>query len=109
MCGIFGHWQLDHQPVDINKLQQATTVQRHRGPDDEGYLLVNTNSGQVVPCGGRDTDALLNLPALETFQGQAFDLAFGFRRLAILDLSPAGHQPMVSPDGRYWIIYNGEV
>lgn len=33
----------------------------------------------------------------------------GFRRLSILDLSPLGHQPMSTPDGRYWIIFNGEV
>ena len=33
----------------------------------------------------------------------------GFRRLSILDLSPSGHQPMLSPDGRYRLIFNGEI
>ena len=33
----------------------------------------------------------------------------GFRRLAILDLSPAGHQPMCTPDGRHWLVFNGEI
>ncbi|MBA3534339.1 MAG: asparagine synthase (glutamine-hydrolyzing) [Ardenticatenales bacterium] len=35
--------------------------------------------------------------------------SFGFRRLSILDLSPLGHQPMLSPDGRYCILFNGEI
>jgi len=50
-----------------------------RGPDDEGCW----SDGQYV--------------------------ALGVRRLAILDLSPTGHQPMLTQDGRYAIVYNGEV
>src|SRR5262252_6102806 len=52
----------------------------HRGPDDSG-----------------------------TFVDPAAGLALGHRRLSIIDLSPLGHQPMISADGRYVITYNGEV
>src|SRR6266851_1833331 len=37
------------------------------------------------------------------------DVVLGFRRLSILDLSLAGHQPMRSDDGRYWMLFNGEI
>ena len=36
-------------------------------------------------------------------------IGFGFRRLAILDITPAGHQPMSSPDGNFTIVFNGEI
>jgi asparagine synthase (glutamine-hydrolysing) len=109
MCGIFGIWNLDRKPVDVNDLHLATTAIRHRGPDDEGYLLVDTREGRTRSCGGADTDHRLSLPDLSQQKSQYFDLAFGFRRLAILDLSPGGHQPMSSHDGRFWIVFNGEI
>lgn len=109
MCGIFGIWHQDGKPVDLAVVQRATTILCHRGPDDEGYLLVNTHTGRVVPCGGKDTDSRLGLPRIEEFFGEAFALVLGHRRLAIIDLSPAGHQPMASLDSRYWVVYNGEV
>ncbi|HEY5984806.1 MAG TPA: hypothetical protein VIV12_00280, partial [Streptosporangiaceae bacterium] len=37
------------------------------------------------------------------------DVALGYKRLAIIDLSPGGHQPMRSSDGRYWMVFNGEI
>jgi len=36
-------------------------------------------------------------------------VGFGFRRLSILDLSPAGHQPMTTPDGQITLVFNGEI
>lgn len=52
----------------------------HRGPDDEGSWV-----------------------------DEAAGVALGFRRLSIIDLSPEGHQPMTSADGRYVVIFNGEI
>ena len=114
MCGIFGIWNLDRQAVDITGVQLATTAIRHRGPDDEGYLLVDTHAERFRSCGGEGTDYRLSLPDISQQKADygvhtRFDLAFGFRRLAILDLSPGGHQPMSSHDGKFWIVFNGEV
>jgi asparagine synthase (glutamine-hydrolysing) len=109
MCGISGIWQYRNQAIDVRAVERAASALSHRGPDDEGYLLVNTRQKRTALCGGHDTNPELNLPPLEKFQGEPFDLAFGFRRLSILDVSPAGHQPMASADGSCWIIYNGEI
>ena len=109
MCGIFGIWKLDGAAVDQRIVQLATNAIRHRGPDDEGYLLVNTRAARAVACTGPDSDCRLTLPDLDRFGSEHFDLAFAFRRLSIIDLSPAGHQPMSSHDGKFWIIFNGEI
>ncbi|MDR3574619.1 MAG: asparagine synthase (glutamine-hydrolyzing) [Anaerolineaceae bacterium] len=83
MCGITGFLDIRRQATTF---ELESTVRRmadsilHRGPDDYGSW-VDAETG----------------------------LAFGFRRLAILDLSPAGHQPMCSADGRFVIVYNGEI
>ena len=108
MCGIFGVWR-HQEAINADALERATTAIRHRGPDDEGYLLVDTRSGRAELRAGRDTIPELKLPRLSSDANHSFDFAFGFRRLSILDLSPAGHQPMRSPDGSCWIIFNGEI
>ena len=109
MCGIYGIWHRDGQPVNLTALETATNRLRHRGPDDEGYLLINPTSGLCISYAGAETDPRLALPPLAHARGKGDSLAFGFRRLAIVDLSPTGHQPMSSADGRFWIIFNGEI
>jgi asparagine synthase (glutamine-hydrolysing) len=109
MCGIYGIWNTDGRPVDLGALRRATTTLRHRGPDDEGYVLdVGTGHG-AVSYGGEDAEAALGLTPISVAADRQATLALGFRRLAILDLSPLGHQPMRSEDGRYWIVFNGEI
>ena len=82
MCGIAGIFNYSQSPnlISDSILKRMTSVIAHRGPDDEGIYI--------------SPDRMLG---------------FGFRRLAIIDLSPAGHQPMSTPDGSLWIVFNGEI
>jgi asparagine synthase (glutamine-hydrolysing) len=109
MCGITGVVGPPGTVADPCQVRDALTRIRHRGPDDEGYLLADTRSKIIVPCGGRGTDLRLSLPDVGDLVGRPFNIALGHRRLSILDLSPAGHQPMVSPDASCWIVLNGEI
>ena len=82
MCGIAGFWS--RKLLSEDKLKDiAFKMSReliNRGPDDNGVWLDKEDG-----------------------------LALAFRRLSIIELSKAGHQPMVSSSGRYVIIYNGEI
>jgi len=112
MCAIFG--LLQTLPIALDELQRMSVCLRHRGPDDEGFLLLN-RAGHAQHRFGDDTpppvrryvqDTQRSLP-LETGTAD-ITLALGHRRLSILDLSPAGHQPMPYQQ-RYWLVYNGEI
>lgn len=109
MCGIFGIWHRDGRRVDVDALDRASKLIRHRGPDDEGFLLVNTTSGGTRHAAGDDTYEHIAAPHVKRAADQPFDFGFAFRRLAIVDLSPLGHQPMASSDGRFWLMFNGEI
>jgi len=79
MCGIAG--LLDREAADLVALcSRMTDRLAHRGPDDRGVWS-------------------------DAEQG----IALGQRRLSIIDLSPAGHQPMISHTGRFVVTYNGEI
>ncbi len=109
MCGIGGIVRLEGlNPVDLYKM---SVVLQHRGPDDEGFLLL-TAQQQTQYYKGDDTIAAL--AALSHIQDTGYkiqDARLGLlhRRLSIIDLSPAGHQPMSYGDGKYQLVFNGEV
>lgn len=115
MCGITGFFSPNPQPANI--VGRMTDLIRHRGPDDEGFALFKSLSAMPQVCGGQDTPdeayqaATVCVPKdkLNSLGDYPVTLALGHRRLSIVDLSPLGHQPMSSKDGRYWIVYNGEV
>jgi asparagine synthase (glutamine-hydrolysing) len=81
MCGLAGFWEQGGPatPLEAVAARMAACI-RHRGPDDGGVWV--------------DPDA---------------GIALAHRRLSIIDLSSAGHQPMHSAGGRYVLAYNGEV
>ena len=82
MCGICGVWEYGVTRGDVGRelLVSMRDVMTHRGPDDAGELIFD-----------------------EAHAG------FGFRRLSIIDLSAAGHQPMHGCTDRVWLVFNGEV
>lgn len=101
MCGISGIISL-RDSIDPNLVIKMTDVVKYRGPDDYGYLGVNTCNKIFVSF-----KAIAEISHRTSERN--FNLLFGNRRLAIIDLSSAGHQPMSYDNGRYWITYNGEV
>jgi len=111
MCGIAGIVRTDGAAVDVGLVAQMTERLRHRGPDDEGYVLGTFPDGTVTPAAGNDTVPPLRatLPALDTAAASSGSLVFGHRRLAIIDCTPAGHQPMGDASGALWVVYNGEI
>jgi asparagine synthase (glutamine-hydrolysing) len=97
MCGICGQ-------IDFRKSLKGESVQKickslaHRGPDDEGIVLIKGTQYLEV----RNSQELPPSP-------HGFEVALGHRRLSIIDLSPTGHQPMCNEDRSIWIVFNGEI
>ncbi|HVS83645.1 MAG TPA: asparagine synthase (glutamine-hydrolyzing) [Pyrinomonadaceae bacterium] len=82
MCGICGVWEYGAGEGRVERalVERMRDVMTHRGPDDAGALVFDEGRG-----------------------------GFGFRRLSIIDLSEAGHQPMHGCTDRVWLVFNGEI
>ncbi len=105
MCGIAGVYSFGGS-VDPHIIRRMTDFLRHRGPDDEGFLAVDSTSRKVVSLIGIDSKK--DGSRIGDFNGSA-NLFIGHRRLSVIDLSPKGHQPMANEDGSLWVAHNGEV
>ena len=82
MCGICGVWEYGAAEGRVERalVERMRDVMTHRGPDDAGALVFDEGRGGL-----------------------------GFRRLSIIDLSEAGHQPMHGCTDRVWLVFNGEI
>jgi asparagine synthetase B (glutamine-hydrolysing) len=66
MCDIFRIHNLNGAPIDVEAVERGTTLLRHRRPDNEGYLLVNTHTGKTILCSGLATHPGSGLPLIQT-------------------------------------------
>ncbi len=115
MCGIAAIISPNPKPLSFDILQMANAI-RHRGPDGEGFALISAGRDPRF-FSGADTvheSWSFEIPYRPTAEiSKAGDLlshvAFGHRRLSILDLSQTGHQPMFRPEPGLVITYNGEI
>jgi asparagine synthase (glutamine-hydrolysing) len=101
MCGITGIVALNGRPVDLHVLQRMNDVQAHRGPDGEGFVVSWPESNGFCSAFLRHTDQGGSAPPAR--------VGLGHRRLAILDLSDRGLQPMSAGASGAWIVFNGEI
>jgi asparagine synthase (glutamine-hydrolysing) len=107
MCGILAVYKKN---VSSKEVITALNLMLHRGPDDSGIVLIDPESGFLKNFSLEDSVKEVRefLPRFsETFIRNK--LILGHRRLSILDLSYKGHQPMITEDERYSIVYNGEI
>jgi asparagine synthase (glutamine-hydrolysing) len=112
MCGIFAVVRSGSRAAaPTAPVVSATRIIRHRGRDDEGYLLWDAGELRATVFAGsetaEETRAALRLPMLPP--SGDWRVALGHRRLSIVDLSPAGHQPMLHRETGLSVVYNGEI
>jgi len=105
MCGITGI-SYHNALKDTSDIQKMSDTISHRGPDGEGFIAINSHSGVVTELGGEKTP--VNLPPILNFGANA-NVYLAHRRLSIIDLSAAGHQPMTNANRDIWITFNGEI
>lgn len=116
MCGIAGFIAAEGNLLPNSIITQMVDLINHRGPDDEGFLFI-TKQRELLTAIGKNTPRNVKTEVSEKYScitnekifGEYSSMAFGHKRLSIIDLTPAGHQPMPYSNENYWIIFNGEI
>ena len=112
MCGIAGIIDLNRKPIRPDWLRAMNQAIAHRGPDDEGYVLIDQDKGKFLNCSGMASPADVRgqLPILkdEKFE-RGFNIGLSHRRFSIIDLSSAGHQPFFDAAQECCVVFNGEI
>src|SRR5262245_54784226 len=98
MCGISVLLDISGSQRFASRLLAMHSVIRHRGPDGEGFLVLDAH-GKVARADDSESLHTITTPRL----------GFAFRRLKICDLTEAAAQPMPSADERIWVCFNGEI
>ncbi len=82
---------------------------KHRGPDDEGFALIDKNNNTYFFRGNDTVEKCNQLPHISSCDKNKMIIGFAHRRLSIIDLSSSGHQPMSRLSGSFVIVHNGEI
>lgn len=114
MCGITGIVLKQKAGFSLSeKIVSMTNAIRHRGPDGEGFMLASEKLAMPHFNTLRQTYTRSDLNYIPTSpilnNEPSTTLAFGHRRLSIIDLSEGGHQPMCNANAKTWITFNGEI
>jgi asparagine synthase (glutamine-hydrolysing) len=115
MCGISGIISKTNSVPLKDAVFDMNRAIKHRGPDGEGFAFFSKTRSVAVysnetPAINKESTSFLYSP-VTSFENVDTDchMAFAHRRLSIIDLSEAGHQPMCDINAQYWITFNGEI
>jgi asparagine synthase (glutamine-hydrolysing) len=111
MCGIGAIIRIKNLPQSTSMLIESIGKNlAHRGPDDEGYIAFQDGKIEGLYAGKDTKSSSIQMHGLKPVSEAGNpQIMLAHRRLSIIDTSSNGWQPMSYDNGRYWIVYNGEL